>query len=295
MVKVPVFQASKLITSGVWTGTDYDYPVGIDAARASQADGYSIDCVAFVAEDTVPAGWMPFRRYMRSNFHFYSTFADGENLTGWTPTPAIKTASMQANSRPHTTGMLDVKRYWSDTSQTGVAHFYSADPAITPVPPGFVLEPSGTNHTGWVYPATRVEFQVTYNGNGDRSGITVTGGNATGQTISVGGVDYVMRADDALVAYGVGNWVRFNKNDTNNWHIADVLIVPENASTPVAEAHFDKLPSNDDSKLAIVDNDEDATNSAIAYKYTLQVYDVARDKVIDYDPKIINRAPAVSH
>jgi hypothetical protein len=295
MALVPVFQASKRIT-GAWSGIDYDYPVGVAAARQSMLGGYSIDTVAFVAQDAPTTGWVPFLRYAQRGFHFYTTNTVGESLNGWTATPAATTAYLQSNATtPHGTGMAQVQRYVSSPGQTGIAHFFTADTTQTPPPAGFTLETSGAQHTGWVTSPTRVEFQVSYNGNGQASGVTVTGGNATGTTVDIGGTNYVMQADDALVAYGAGNWIRYSKADRNDWHIAGIQIVPSDSSTPPSYATFDTIMNNSDTQLTVIDDDSAGAGTDVSYKYTLQVYDVALDRVIDYDPRIINRSPSINN
>lgn len=296
MALVPVFQASKVI-SGTWSGTDFDYPVGADAARDSVNDGYSIDGVAFVAEDTALPGYNAFTRYVRNNFHFFTTNTQGENLTGWTLAPADKTAYMLPVSSAQPSGAVALQRWWSGSSQTGVAHFFAADTAVTPVPSVFVAEDPTHVHTGWCLKPARVEFQVTYNGNGQASGISVTGGNAVNTVVSLpDGSSYTLEADDALVAYGVGNWLRFNKADpaSARWHFYGLQVTPTNG-TPPNHAVFSTILSADEWRLAVVDEDDDNSHGDYAYKYTLQIYDEVTDRVVDFDPKIINRAPAVTN
>lgn len=296
MALVPVFQASKFITDLPWTGIDYDYPVGIEAAKLALADGYNIDCVAFVAQDTPTPGYVKFQRWLCNRFHFYTTDTRGESLNGWTQVDATQTAYLMAPTGTPVPGMVNLARYVSPSRQTGVGHFFCAKPSVTPPPPGWSLEDATGAHTGWVYTPARVDLVVDYNGNGQSSGITVTGGNATGQTVTIDGLNYVMQAEDALVGFGAGNWVSFTrKPSTFNWHFADISIVKANPNTPDSLARFEKLFSNDHFQLSVIDDDEDTSSILYAYKYTLTIQDDDNDQPIVFDPKIINRAPAVTN
>ena len=99
----------------------------------------------------------------------------------------------------------------------------------------------------------------------------------------------------ALVAYGIGNFIRFNKADTNRWHFAGISVAPVD-ETPANWATFESILSADDSRLALVDEDLNTSSYAnLSYKYTLQIYDEVSDRVVDFDPKIINRTPAVTN
>jgi hypothetical protein len=277
MTVTPVFQVKKNLGAAY----DHDYVVGLPAAQAAVASGYEIDCVAFCAQDGTGTGLLEFKRYLDGGYHFYTTNPADEHLRGWTYTPASTTAWLYAPASVPIDGWVNLARY-VDASY-GWAHFFTADTTHNPPPAGYAVEPTG--RTGWVRPVTRVEFTVSYDGSGQASGVTVTGGNATGQHVTIDGTDYVMQADDALVGFGAGNWIRYTRDpsDTHDWHFDDVVVAgPSNAT-------FTRVTYADDLRIALVDDDENNASSDEAYEYTLKIKDVPGDRTISYDPKLINR------
>ena len=279
MALAPVFQLSKTMPNG---GVDYDYVLGLPTAQAQEASGYTIDCVAFVGQDAPGNNLLELKRYVHDGFHYFTT-QPGAEVNGWNYVPLPTKAYLLPTTQAQPDGMVQLHNYVRIVGGEWI-HFMSADLATNPVPPGYT--PYSAAHTGWCKAPTRVEFTVNYNGNGNEngSGVTITGGNATGEKVTLYGAEYTMTPADAYVQFGIGNWIAFNKADAvDTWHIQDL-----NESSN-SDVRFRKVTFSGDQRIAVIDDDNDAGNTDEGYKYTLSLFDVTNDKVIVFDPKIVNR------
>ena len=63
---------------------------------------------------------------------------------------------------------------------------------------------------------------------------------------------------------------------------------------PGGSAVYEIFTDVDNNGLTLIDQDRDTSGSDIAYEYTVSIYDQTLDRIINFDPKIINRASAGS-